>query len=154
MVSCGDTCGGGGSGGIGSTIPPGLYLEFSRIIDVKEPWFRGDPEIEVHIHGPTSVANPRYGEDLSCSGEHAYDYRKVFDQNGAFWEGRVLLFSGEETQAYISKFTEGFHVFFWEDDNEPCTLKLDNNTLLNLVHPRLVHSAPSRSSSFPKRRGR
>ena len=134
MVACGETCGGGGSGGIGASIPPGLYLEFSRIIDAKEPWFRGDPEIEVHIHGPTSVANPQYGEDLSCSGEHAYDYRKVFDQNAAFWEGRVLLFSGEETQAYISKFTEGFHVFFWEDDNEPCTLKLDNNTLLNLVH--------------------
>jgi hypothetical protein len=133
LIDCGETCTGGGGGGT-TSIPPGLYLEFSRIIDVKEPWFRGDPEIEVHIHGPTSATNPTYGADLSCSGEHAYDYRKVFDQNGAFWEGRVLLFSAEETQAYISKFTEGFHVFFWEDDNEPCTLKLDNNTLLNLVH--------------------
>jgi hypothetical protein len=133
MVACGETCSGGGSSG-GSTIPSGLYLEFSRIIDAKEPWFRGDPEIEVHIHGPTSVGSPQYGEDLSCSGEHSYDYRKVFDQNGAFWEGRVMLLSAEETQAYVSKFTEGFHVFFWEDDNEPCILKLDNNTLLNLVH--------------------
>ncbi len=135
LIACGDTCdGGGGSGSPPPTVPPGLYLEFSRIVDAKEPWFRGDPEIEVHIHGPTSAASPTYGDDLSCSGEHAYDFRKVFDQNGAFWEGRVMLFSAEETVAYANKFTEGFHVFFWEDDNEPCILKLDNNTLMDLVH--------------------
>jgi len=133
LISCGETCDGGGSGSTSATIPPGLYLEFSRILDMKEPWFRGDPEIEVHIHGPTSQANPTYGEDLSCSGEHAYDVRKVFDQNDGFWEGRVMLFSPEEIAAYTSKFTQGFHVIFWEDDNEPCTLKLDNNALLELV---------------------
>jgi hypothetical protein len=45
-----------------------------------------------------------------------------------------LLFSAEETASYISRFTEGFHVFFWEDDNDTCTIKLDNNTLMDLVH--------------------
>jgi len=136
LIACAETClSGGGTGGSGSgSIPPGLYLEFSRILDAKEPWFRGDPEIEVHIHGPTSTGSPTYGEDLSCSGERAYDYRKVFDQNGAFWEGRVLLFSSEETVAYTNKFAEGFHVFFWEDDNDSCTLRLDNNSLMSLVH--------------------
>lgn len=112
---------------------PGLYLEFSRILDFKEPWFRGDPELEVHIHGPTDLGNPRYGADLSCSGEHAYDYNKVFDQNTAFWEGRVLLFSGSQVTTYASKFPDGFHVMFWEDDNEPCTLKLDSNGLVELL---------------------
>lgn len=134
MVACDETCGSGGVTPGGSTIPPGLYLEYSRILDMKEPWFRGDPEIEVHIHGPTSTTNPRYGEDKSCSGEHAYDYRKVFDQNTAFWEGRVLLFSQEEINDYVSKFGDGFHVFFWEDDNDSCILKLDNNSLLSLVN--------------------
>jgi hypothetical protein len=110
-----------------------LYLEFSRILDMKEPWIRGDPEIEVHIQGPTTTAAPTYGEDLSCSGEHAYDYRKVFDQNGAFWEGRVLLYSPEEVTAYAAKFNAGFHVLFWEDDNQPCVLKLDTNVLLELL---------------------
>ncbi|MFL5526734.1 MAG: hypothetical protein ACJ79I_09965 [Gemmatimonadaceae bacterium] len=136
MMICDETCqsgDGGGGGGSTPTIPPGLYLEFSRILDVKEPWSRGDPEIEVHIHGPTSTASPRYGVDKSCSGEHAYDYRKVFNQDGGFWEGRVMLFSPEEISSYVSTFNEGFHVFFWEDDNDPCVLKLDNNTLLNLV---------------------
>ena len=132
LIACGDTCGGGGASPP-PAIPPGLYLEFSRILDVKEPWFRGDPEIEVHIHGPTSLSAPTYGDDLSCSGEHAYDFRKVFDQNGEFWEGRVLLFSPDETVAYADKFKQGFHVLFWEDDNEPCKLKFDSNALVDLL---------------------
>jgi hypothetical protein len=132
LISCGETCAGGGGGGT-APIPPGLYLEFSRIMDMKEPWFRGDPEIEVHIHGPTEAGNPQYGADLSCSGEHAYDRRKVFDQNGAFFNNRVLLYSAEEIDAYTAKFNDGFHVFFWEDDNEPCLIKLDNNVMLGLV---------------------
>src|SRR5207247_10700557 len=41
LISCGETCDGGGSGSTSPTIPPGLYLEFSRILDAKEPWFRG-----------------------------------------------------------------------------------------------------------------
>jgi hypothetical protein len=117
----------------GSSVPPGLYLEFSRILDMKEPWFRGDPEIEVHIQGPTSLAVPTYGEDISCSGEHALDPRKVFDQNGGFWQGRVMLFSADETVAFTNNFNQGFHVLFWEDDNEPCTLKLDTNVLAEVL---------------------
>jgi len=143
LVACGDSCGGDGGGG-GVTSPPvaaGLYLEFSRILDFKEPWFRGDPELEVHIHGPTDLGAPRYGADLSCSGEHAYTPQKVFDQNGAFWEGRVLLFSGADVTAYASKFTQGFHVIFWEDDNEPCTLKLDSNALIELLKSTAIATA-------------
>jgi hypothetical protein len=124
---------GGGGGGGSSAVPPGLYLEFSRILDMHEPWTRGDPEIEVHIQGPTDAANPRLGVDLSCSGEHAYDYRKVFNQDGGFWDGRVMLFSAEEISRYNSQFPDGFHVFFWEDDDSPCVLKLDNNTLIELI---------------------
>lgn len=133
LIACDAECGGGGSASGPAPVPPGLYLEFSRILDAKEPWFRGDPEIEVHIHGPTSAAAPRYGEDLSCSGERAGDYRKVFDQNTGFWEGRVMLYSNEEALAYASKFKEGFNIIFWEDDNEACTLKYDGNALLGLL---------------------
>ena len=135
-VECGGDGGGGGtvsSGGPTESIPPGLYLEFSRILDAKEPWFRGDPEIEVHIQGPYMGDAPTYARDLSCSGEHPYDSRKYFDQNGDFWSGRVLLFSQDEVLAYTKTFTNGFHVMFWEDDNVPCTLKLDTNTLTEFV---------------------
>jgi hypothetical protein len=134
-VICDETCDGGGGGETPPpTVPPGLYLEFSRIVDMKEPWFRGDPEVEVHIQGPTTPAAPTYGEDLSCSGEHAFDYRKVFDQNGGFWQGRVMLYSAEEAVAFTNKFGQGFHVMFWEDDNTPCTLKLDTNALVQLLN--------------------
>ena len=133
-VVCGAECDGGGGGGPPPSVPPGLYLEFSRLLDMKEPWFRGDPEIEVHIQGPNSPAAPTYGEDLSCSGEHAYDYRKVFDQNTGFWEGRVMLYSQEEAIAFINKFSQGFHVLFWEDDNTSCILKLDSNALVQLLN--------------------
>jgi hypothetical protein len=125
--------GGGGGGGYTAPLPPGLYLEFSRLLDMKEPWFRGDPEVEVHIQGPSTASAPTYAEDLSCSGEHVYDYRKVFDQNNGFWEGRVMLFSADETLAYVNNTQQGFHVLFWEDDNEPCTLKLDSNSLVELL---------------------
>jgi hypothetical protein len=133
FIACGETCGGGGGGSPAPSIAPGLYLEYSRILDFKEPWFRGEPEIEVHIQGPRSTSSPTYGEDLSCSGEHAYDFPKVFNQDTGFWEGRVLLFSEAETVAFMNKFDQGFHVLFWEDDNEPCLLKLDSNPLVELL---------------------
>lgn len=133
LISCGETCGGGGGGSPTPTIPPGLYLEFSRILDVKEPWTRGDPEIEVHIQGPEAAVAPTYVGDQSCSGEHVYDSRKYFDQNTGFWDGHVMLFSEEETVAFLSKFSQGFHILFWEDDNQPCVLKLDSNSLSELL---------------------
>jgi hypothetical protein len=133
-IECGEDCSGGGGGGGGApAVAPGLYLEFSRILDMKEPWFRGDPEIEVHIQGPRDADSPTSGIDLSCSGEHAYEYPKVFNQDGGFWEGRVLLFSEAETVAFTNKFQQGFHVLFWEDDNDPCVLKLDTNVLVGVV---------------------
>jgi hypothetical protein len=132
LVACDAACGGGG-GGSNLVVAPGLYLEYSRLLDMKEPWFRGDPEIEVHIQGPTSQVAPTYGENISCSGEHAPIPAKVFDQNTGFWEGRVLLFSKDETAAFLAKFQQGFHVLFWEDDNEPCVLKLDSNALTEIL---------------------
>jgi hypothetical protein len=132
LVACDPDCG-GGEVVDASYSGPGLYLEFSRLVDAKEPWFRGDPEVEVHIQGPTDTGNPQFGDDLSCSGEHAGDYRKVFDQNGNFWNGSVLLFSKEELDAYNGKFNEGFNVMFWEDDDTACTIKTDGNALKTLV---------------------
>jgi hypothetical protein len=133
LISCGDTCGGGGSGSPPPAIAPGLYLEFSRILDMKEPWTRGDPEIEVHIQGPETSVAPTYVGDQSCSGEHVYDSRKYFDQNTGFWDGHVMLFSEAETVAYLSRFNQGFHILFWEDDNQACVLKLDSNSLSELL---------------------
>jgi hypothetical protein len=153
LIACDESCSGGGSvggGGGGVTVPPGLYLEFSRILDMKEPWFRGEPEIEVHIQGPNISTAPTNGEDLSCSGEHAHDYRKVFNQDGAFWEGKVMLFSSEEAVGFVNKFNQGFHVLFWEDDNEPCTLKLDTQILSSLLRSTATAAASAAIKLVPK----
>lgn len=131
LIACDETsCGGGISGS--PTPPPthGMYLEFSRIVDAKEPWFRGNPEIEVHIQGPIDQSDPKYGADLSCSGAHSVDFRKVFDQNGAFWTGKVLLYSQDEVSAFNARFSEGFNVMFWEDDDTSCKIKTDSDALV------------------------
>ena len=44
-----------------------------------------------------------------------------------------MLFSADEATAYADKFNQGFHVLFWEDDNVPCVLKLDTNSLVELL---------------------
>jgi hypothetical protein len=128
IVECGDSCGGGGGGGYG---PPGSYMTFSRIVDAKEPWWKGNPEVEVHIHGPVSAANSQYGADLGCSGEHALSER-YFDQNGGFWNGSVLIID-QAQDAAINQLSDGYHVIFWEDDSTPCQLKTNENVLLNSI---------------------
>jgi hypothetical protein len=129
MEECGDSCGGGG----GSYATPGLYMTFSRIVDAKEPWWKGDPEVEVHVHGPLSGGDPHYGADLACSGEHALPER-YFDQNAGFWNGSVLLWTQAQDAAFASEFPDGYHVLFWEDDETPCQLKTDTDVLSSAIY--------------------
>jgi hypothetical protein len=124
VIDCGECGGGGGS----SYATPGLYMTFSRIVDNGEPWTRGDPEIEIHIHGPLAGGSSQYGEDLSCSGEHAAEGRR-FNQDNAFWNGSVLLFDQYQIDRYNAEFPDGFHILVWEDDDTACTLKFDKDML-------------------------
>jgi hypothetical protein len=124
LDECGDNCGGGGS----SYYPAGFYMTFSRIVDMGEPWTKGDPEIEVHVHGPVSGGNAQYGEDLACSGEHALPERS-FDQDNAFWNGSVLIWTKTQAESFNAEFPEGHQILFWEDDDTPCTLKFDKSAL-------------------------
>lgn len=122
LVACGEECGGGGDvggGGGGTTIPPGLYLEFSRILDAKEPWPRGDPEVEVHIHTEDLPSAPGYFYDQACAGEHSPDPRYVFDQNDGFWSGRVMIYHMDSVPRPDAR----YNIIYWEDDNDSCTLK-------------------------------
>ena len=122
LEECGDGCqGGGGSYGY---QPPGAYMTFSRLFDLHEPWTKGNPEIEVHVHGPPSGGNSNYGADLSCSGEHALGERS-FDQNGSWWNGDVLIWTGAQETTFATEFPNGYHILFWEDDDTPCVIKTD-----------------------------
>jgi len=127
---CGDNCGGDGGGG--GSYTPGLYMTFSRIVDMSEDFTRGDPEIEVHVHGPVSAGDPQYGADLACSGEHALPER-TFDQNTGFWNGSVLIWSEAQADNFNAQFGDGHHVLFWEDDDTSCVIKLNHNTVSNML---------------------
>ncbi len=127
LVDCGTDCGGGGGGGGAIQTAPGLYLEFSRILDMKEPWVRGAPEVEVHIHGSTPNNDPEIIDDRACAGEHSPDPKYVFDQNDGFWSGQVMIFAIDSLANMPAD--RDYHIIFWEDDNDSCTLKLDSNTL-------------------------
>ncbi|MEJ7759570.1 MAG: hypothetical protein WKF55_08240 [Gemmatimonadaceae bacterium] len=128
VEECGDSCGGGG----GSTQTPGYYMTFSRIVDRYEPWTKGDPEIELHFHGPTDAGNSQYGADLSCSGEYALP-EKTFNQDNAFWNGSVLLFNQSEADAFAAQFPDGHHVIAWEDDDTACLIKSDKESLSEIL---------------------
>ena len=127
LIACGEECGGGGSGSYGYQTP-GFRMIFSRLVNTGEPWTKGNPEIEVHVHGPTSANNSQYGADLACSGEHALPER-TFDQNSGFWNGEVLIWSKTESENFDAQFPDGHHILVWEDDDTACQLKYDRPVL-------------------------
>jgi len=121
------------TGDVGTaSFPDGLYITFQRLVDRGEPWFMGAPEIEVHVHGPTSATNPHYGADLSCSGDRL-PVPRGFNQDNSFWNGNALVFSLSEIEAYNAIQPNGFQIMVWEDDNVMCSLKLDSPTLVQRV---------------------
>lgn len=121
-------------GGIPTTAPSGLYMTYTDLYDAAEPWIRGSPEVEAHILGPAVSDSPTSARQISCSGEHAPNWRS-FDQNGNQWSGAVLLLSESEMVArgYVTGTTQyrGFSVVLYEDDDESCVIHDDNARLRN-----------------------
>jgi hypothetical protein len=87
----------------------------------------------VHIHGPSESSAVTDGIDLSCSGEHAKDPYKRFDQNNHFWSGDVLLFTKAELDAYRERASDGYNVLVWEDDDTACTIKNDKDNIKGAI---------------------
>ncbi|MDP9176579.1 MAG: hypothetical protein M3O61_02765 [Gemmatimonadota bacterium] len=128
VIDCGD-CGGGGGGSYGT---PGFYMTFSRIVDMGEPWTKGSPEIEVHVHGPVGGGDPLYGKDLACSGQESQLARR-FDQDHAFWNGSVLIWTQAQATSFNAEFPNGHHIMFWEDDDTACALKFDKDGVMAAI---------------------
>jgi len=114
----------------------GLYANFFRVMDAKEYWFEGDPEIEVHVtgkrNGPGGVPI-----DYQCAGEHAgdangnqpgiRDFSYVFDMNGNFWNDDVRLLNAAQIDSLETAEPAGFNVSIWEDDEGgPCNMHEDH----------------------------
>jgi hypothetical protein len=140
LVECPEE--GGGGGGINWTMPSnaptGLYMTALELNDYKEPWIKGDPEIEVFVFGPAPNDPPHVARVISCAGEYpaslanqtATFWRK-FDQNSYSGFAKVLLLTGEQIESH--RFDEAvpdhrrFEVIVIEDDHLSCQLALDNN---------------------------
>lgn len=111
----------------------GLYMTFLRILDAHEYWYQGQPEVEVHVTGRRAGSSGIV--DYQCAGEHAADplglqpgvrsQSYVFDMNGNFWNGSVLLLNPAQVDSLQRQLPDGFNVSVWEDDeqNGACVIR-------------------------------
>lgn len=122
----------GGTNPPAGVTPDAVYLTESHVFDAHEPWLKGSPELEMHVHGPQNKDFPRYGEDLTCSGADV-GAPNYYDQNGNDWAapiggGAPLLMSRFDINEFQSKFPfEAVHYVMWEDDNGACKTQIDYN---------------------------
>jgi hypothetical protein len=94
----------------------GIAMTYSEINDLREPWTRGDPEIEVHVIAPTPTSAWNQFSWAGWNGQpHPY---KKFDQNKKTWTGQVLLITDTELN-YLSIHNPELNLsfMFWENDN-------------------------------------
>ncbi len=133
-LGCVFECGGGGSGGGGGTpaAGQGLYLTQTKFTSTFESWFKGSPEFEVHILGPTTPGASTM-TTYQCAGEHAGG-AYAFDQNSTTWTGNALLFSPTQLDQYRATHgSEGFRIFVVEDDDTSCEIKIDSTRTTALL---------------------
>ena len=117
--------------GVPNELPEGLYLTYSNIDDLKEPWIRGDPEIEVHVWGPPTSYGPQEYAAISCASESSPGYRR-FNQNTHVFSGPVLLMTKDEIEqnhysdtATYNGGRRKFRVALYEDDTTRCQIHGD-----------------------------
>jgi hypothetical protein len=136
LLSCDGPPSSGSGPTIPATAPSGIYMKFSGLYDTGEPWYRGDPEIEVHVMGPQSFDPAGVSRAVACSGEHQAGYSR-FNQNGSIWSGAVMVMS--EAVMTQNRYTLGdvdkraAKVLLYEDDDTSCVIRDDPGRLLNDV---------------------
>jgi hypothetical protein len=95
----------------------------SHFVQDFEGWLKGSPEFEVHILGQKGMSDSL--TSYQCAGEHAGG-PYAFDQNGKDWTGSVLLFSATQIAQYNAGHpNQNLRVFFVEDDDTACQIKVD-----------------------------
>jgi len=132
FTSCDEEPVGGdpGSGGGTALISPGLYMTYAKFNGTFEGWLKGSPEFEVHILGQdgSSAAMKSY----QCAGALAgapYQY----DQNDKEWNGRVMLFSQAQLDAFRATHpNQSVRVFLVEDDDDMCVIKMDSTRVATM----------------------
>jgi hypothetical protein len=127
----------GGPSGGGSTLPAGLYMTNSHLVETFESWTKGSPEIEVHMLGQAGASDSL--TTYSCAAEPSAGYYH-FDQNGLDWSGNVLLMNQTQLDNYKRAHpNQNLRTFLVEDDDTPCQIKVDPARFTTLV--KTVESA-------------
>jgi len=122
---------GGGPGGGGAPAGQGLFLTQSSLVDTFESWFKGNPELEVHVLGQVGTSSSM--TTLQCAGESAGGPYS-FNQDDKTWSGNVLLFSQTQLDQYSQQHPgQNLRVFVVEDDDTPCQIKIDSTRVSNLL---------------------
>lgn len=130
-------CDGGGGGGGSGPEAAGLYLQYSYLPDLHEPWTRGAPEIEVDLVGPLDDTLDVHL--ISCASESALSPRRRFNQDDNLWTGSVLVGDSVELEqvrrAYAgAPWSEvGYTVGVFEDDLERCVYHDDYEAWYNNI---------------------
>ena len=132
----GGDSGGGSSPTIPSNAPSGLYLVYTNFYDVKEPWIRGDPEIEAHVVGPSAFDATTLIRDLHCSGQNEPGWYH-FDQNADQWYGAVLVYPQDAVVSnnFVQQVPDHrqFTVAMYEDDYQSCVTHDDARRYLDAM---------------------
>lgn len=109
----------------------GLFATFFRIYEScgGECWAWGDPEYEVHIMTYDAVLNR--GVDVQCAGRNpdsdfqpgrrTADY--YYNQDGKFWNGRVMLLSESQVASVTVNDTAKTAILLYEDDTATCLVE-------------------------------
>jgi hypothetical protein len=106
-------------------------MTYARFVQDFEGWFKGSPEIEIHILGQSGATDSL--RDYQCAGAPAGGYYR-FDQNDLSWSGSVLLFSQSQLNSYKTAHpNQNFRVVALEDDDTGCVIKFDANRFKNLI---------------------
>jgi hypothetical protein len=97
-----------------------------------EPWTLGAPEIEVHIHGPSTYTNVQYGENLACS---AIASPILVDSTRTTYSGTetCCAFDQQPSNNYNAIQQNGFNIMVWEDDNTLCQIKKEDFDLVQRI---------------------
>lgn len=86
----------------------GVVMTYANILDDKEGWPNGSPELEIHTVTKTGIFN-----HVACSGEsRTGDY--YYDQDGQSWTGEVAVIDSSILG------TKEVSFIIYEDDSEPC----------------------------------
>lgn len=148
-----DPGGGGGGGGGGGflsfweQVSNGVWIDGAYIGDLREPWTKGEPEIEIlTLFDPVLSGE---GVQIGCAAESVFGERQ-YKHNEHETEDRARL--ATEAEANAAGDPPGLVFVFYEDDDTTCEIVDDNTNFEDVMQAAGVASGglvAARAASGP-----